>query len=71
MNHIGLSESEIRISHYLWRGSKEAFWPHSEHRFGSQANVWLPPPPFVEQRAAESGEDRVAEPDEERPGEEP
>jgi 3',5'-cyclic AMP phosphodiesterase CpdA len=73
LNYIGVSESEIRISHYLWRSSKDAFWPHSEHRFGSRANVWLPPPPFVEPSASDADEDRGAEPesDEERSGEEP
>lgn len=43
LNVIRTAESEIRITHYLWREGPATFWPHSEHRFGSRSQVWLTP----------------------------
>lgn len=48
LNFVRTEEGEIRVTHYLWRDTEGAFWPFSEHRFGSRSRVWLEP------RAAEA-----------------
>lgn len=43
LNVIRTRPGQVRITHFLWRESAEAFWPHSEHRFGTRESVWLAP----------------------------
>lgn len=41
LNVIRATDTEVRVGHYLWREPPGAFWPHSEHRFGTRSSVWL------------------------------
>lgn len=41
LNYIRARSDRLRITHYLWRDSREEFWPHSRHRFGLSPDIWL------------------------------
>lgn len=41
LNMIRADGGDIRVTHYLWRGSGFGFVPHSEHRFGTRPTPWL------------------------------
>jgi len=41
LNYIRVRPGRLRITHYLWRESRQQFWPHSRHRFGLSPDIWL------------------------------
>lgn len=41
LNLIRTARSELRVTHYLWRGTERGFSAHSEHRFGTRPTPWL------------------------------
>lgn len=48
LNYLRCEDGELKVTHYLWRGRKRGFWPHSRHRFGLRPDIWLgdDPRPF-------------------------
>lgn len=41
LNYLRAEDGELKVTHYLWRGRKHGFWPHSRHRFGLRPDIWL------------------------------
>lgn len=41
LNYLKTEDGVLRVTHYLWRGREQGFWPHSRHRFGLRPDIWL------------------------------